>query len=159
RQEIARHCLGEVRALSADGLWAASSGWHSDRGVLWNAQTGRPVHEWVLGRWTHVFFTPDSRGLGISRGDEFSFWDVGTVRPIRRLPRDVTPFPGHVAFSADGRLMALEMAPAVLHLKEVATGRTVARFEDPHGDRVSWQGFTPDGSKLVVVTNFAQALH
>ena len=49
--------------------------------------------------------------------------------------------------------MALEMAPAVIHLKEVATGRTVAKLEDPHGDRATWQGFTPDGTQLVVVAS------
>ena len=55
--------------------------------------------------------------------------------------------------------MALEMAPAVIHLKEVATGRTVAKLEDPHGDRATWQGFTPDGTQLVVVANYASAIH
>jgi WD40 repeat protein len=106
-----------------------------------------------------VAFTPDSRTLVISRGDEFSFWDVETLRSVRRLPRDVTPYPGHVAFSPDGRLMALEMAPAVVHLKVVATGRTVAKLEDPHGDRATWQGFTPDGTQLVVVAKYARAIH
>ena len=55
--------------------------------------------------------------------------------------------------------MALEMAPAVIHLKEVATGRTVAKLEDPHGDRATWQGFTPDGTRLVVVASYASAIH
>jgi WD40 repeat protein len=159
RRHLASHPQGEVRALSADGRWAASCGWHSDRVRLWDAGTGQMVHEWVLGKQTSVCFTPDSRALVISRGDEFSFWDVETLQLVRRLPRDVTPFPGHVAFSPDGRLMALEMAPAVLHLKEVATGRTVARLEDPHGDRATWQGFTPDGTRLVVVSRYASAIH
>ena len=43
--------------------------------------------------------------------------------------------PGHVAFSPDGKLMALEMAPAVIHLIDAATFRTIAKLEDPHGDR------------------------
>jgi serine/threonine protein kinase/WD40 repeat protein len=159
RRNLGSHPQGEVQALSADGRWAATSGWHSDRVRLWNAATGQMVHEWVLGKWTTVFFTPDSRALIISRGDEFSFWDVETLQPIRRLPRNVTPFPGHVAFSPDGRLMALEMAPAVLHLKEVATGRTVAKLEDPCGDRANWQGFTPDGTRLVVLAKYASAIH
>ena len=121
--------------------------------------TGQMVHEWVVGKQTIVFFTPDSRALIIARGDEFSFWDVETLQPIRRLRRDVAHYPGHVAFSPDGRLMALEMAPAVIHLKEVATGRTVAKLEDPHGDRATWQGFTPDGTQLVVVARYASAIH
>jgi serine/threonine protein kinase/WD40 repeat protein len=159
RRHLESHPWGEVRALSGDGRWAASSGWHSDRVRLWDVETGRIVHEWVVGKQTNVFFTPDSRALIISRGDEFGFWDVATLRPIRRLRRDVALYPGHVAFSPDGRLMALEMAPAVLHLKDVATGRTVARLEDPHGDRATWQGFTPDGTQLVVVANYASAIH
>jgi hypothetical protein len=117
------------------------------------------VREWVVGKQTGVYFSPDSRSLIISRGDEFNLWDVETLQPIRRLPRDLTPFPGHVAFSPDGRLMALEMAPAVLHLKEVATGRTIAQLEDPHGDRANWQGFTPDGTQLVVMAKYASAIH
>jgi eukaryotic-like serine/threonine-protein kinase len=159
RRTLDSHPLGEVQALSGDGRWAASSGWHSDRVRLWNAGTGQLVREWVLGKQTYVCFTPDSRALIISRGDEFSFWDVETLQPIRRLPRDVTPFPGRVAFSPDGRLMALEMAPAVIHLKEVATGRTVAKLEDPCGDRANWQGFTADGTQLVVVAGYASAIH
>src|SRR5206468_2917145 len=101
----------------------------------------------------------DSRALIICRGDAFTFWDVDTLQPIRRLDRDVVLYPGHVAFSPDGKLMALEMAPAVIHLKEVATGRTVAKLEDPHGDRAGWMGFTPDGTQLVVVATYAQAIH
>jgi WD40 repeat protein len=159
QRHLGVHPSGEVRALSGDGRWAASCGWHSDRVRLWNLGTGQMVHEWVLGKQTSVCFTPDSRELIISRGDAFSFWDVETLRLIRRLPRDVTQFPGAVAFSPDGRLMAMEMAPAVIHLKEVTTGRTVAQFEDPHGDRATWQGFTPDGTRLVVVASYASAVH
>jgi WD40 repeat protein len=159
RRDLGVHPQGEVRALSADGRWAASCGWYSDRVRLWNAGTGEIVHEWVVGKRNHVFFTPDSRALIISRGDEFTFWDVASWQPIQRLPREVTQYPGWVAFSPDGRLMALEMAPAVIHLKEVATARTLARLEDPFGDRASWQGFTPDGTQLVVLANYASAVH
>jgi WD40 repeat protein len=159
RRELGGHPFGEVRALSADGRWAASSGWHSNRVRLWNAGTGEMIHEWNVGKRTSVYFTPDSRALIISRGAAFTFWDLETLQPILHLPRDVTPYPGHVAFSPDGRLMALEMAPAILHLKEVATGRTVAKLEDPYGDRPYWQGFTPDGTQLVVVSKYASAIH
>jgi serine/threonine protein kinase/WD40 repeat protein len=156
---LGSHPNGEVRTLSADGRWAASSGWHSDRARLWNAHTGQMVKEWILGKRTFPFFTPDSHVLIISKDDEFSFWDVETLQQIRVLRRDVAQFPGWVAIAPDGRLMAMEMAPAEIHLKEVATGRTVAKLEDPHSDRATWQGFTPDGTRLVVVAAYAGAIH
>jgi serine/threonine protein kinase/WD40 repeat protein len=160
RRELPPHPPdGEVRALSGDGRWAASCGWHSDRVRLWNVGTGEMAHEWAVGKQADVFFTPDSRALVIAGGDEFSFWDVQTFERIRQLRRDVTQYPGWVAFSPDGKLMALEMAPGVLHLMETATGRTVARLEDPHGDRATWQAFTPDGTRLVVVARYANAIH
>src|SRR5262249_50110573 len=40
RQELGVHPQGEGRALSGDGRWAASCGWHSDRGWLWEAGPG-----------------------------------------------------------------------------------------------------------------------
>ena len=55
--------------------------------------------------------------------------------------------------------MALEMAPGIIHLKDAATDRTVARLEDPHGDRAGWMSFTPDGTQLVVTAPYARAVH
>jgi serine/threonine protein kinase/WD40 repeat protein len=158
RAPLLEHPKAVYVDLSRDGRWMASSGWHSDRIRLWNAKIGKLVNEWTLSRAT-VFFTPDSRVLIIGEGHEFSFWDLATLQPIRRLHRDVTLYPGHVAFSSDGKLMALEMAPGVIHLQEVATGRTVAKLEDPNGDRAGWMGFTPDRTQLVVVAYYAQAIH
>ncbi len=159
RGELFLHPYAGHVALSRDGRWVASAGWLADRVLLWNAKTGKMVREWVVGNQTRMFFAPDSRALIICRGDAFTFWDVETLQPIRRLDRDVNTYPGYVAFSPDGKMMALEMAPAVIHLKEVATGRTVAKLEDPHGDRARWMGFTPDGTQLVVAAPYARAIH
>ena len=158
RAPLLEHQNAVYVALSRDGRWMASSGWHSDRVRLWNAKTGELVHEWTLPRAT-IFFTPDSGVLIVGQGHEFSFWSLTTLNLIRRLDRDVDLYPGHVAFSPDGKLMALEMSPGVIHLKELATGRTVAKLEDPHGDRAGWVGFTPDRTQLVVVCPYAQAIH
>jgi WD40 repeat protein len=158
-RQLGPHPMAGRIALSRDGAWAASAGWHSDRVRLWNAKTGKLVHEWKFGVENDVFFLPDSRALIISHGDSYEFWDVGSLQLIRRLQRDVALYPGYVAFSPDGKLMALEMAPAVVHLKEVDTGRTIVKLEDPHGDRATWMAFTPDGAKLVVVGLYARAIH
>jgi hypothetical protein len=84
---------------------------------------------------------------------------VKSLKEVQRIPRDVALYPGRTVFAPKTNLMAMEMAPGVVHLKEKSTGKTVAKLEDPHGDRATWMEFTPDGSQLVVVANYARAIH
>jgi WD40 repeat protein len=167
REPAVEHPLAGFVALSPNGQWLATSGWHSDRVRLWNAATGEKVHEWAMAA-TRVFFTPDSRTLVLGRAEDFSFWDLErlkplasgkSLQPVLQLRRDVAFHPGHSAFAPKTKLMAMEMAPGVVHLKDIATGRTVAKLEDPHGDRATWMCFTPDGTELVVVALYARAIH
>ena len=145
-------------ALSPDGKWVATSGWHTDEVRLWNARTGALIHEWPLHRaW--VTFTPDSRVLVLCLGEEFRFHDIASKDLVLRIRRDVAMHPGYVAFAPAAGLMALEMAPGVVHLKEMATGETVARLEDPHGERAAWLGLASDAGRLAVVAHYARAVH
>jgi serine/threonine protein kinase/WD40 repeat protein len=145
-------------AISPDGNWVATSGWHADEVRLWNARTGEMVKEWPLYR-TSVAFTPDSRTLVLGLGDEFRFHDVKTKELVLRIRRDVLMHPGYITFAPKVGLMALEMAPGIVHLKEIANGHTVARLEDPHGDGAAWMGLTSDAGRLAVVAPYAKAVH
>jgi WD40 repeat protein len=158
RKERLEHAAAGFVAFSPDAKWMATSGWNADKVRLWNAQTGEMVREWPLFR-TMSFFTPDNRVLILSQGEEYAFHDVESGRLLRRIRRDVAQYPGHVAFCPKTGLMALEMEPAVVHLKDIATGRTVAKLEDPHGDQISWMGFTPDGGQIVVNSTYSKAIH
>jgi WD40 repeat protein len=146
-------------ALSPDGERLATSGWHSDRVKVWDGLTGKLIKELEVGSQSPVFFTPDNREMIVARGLEFTFHDLNSLEVSRRMPRDIGLYPGHVAFTADGKLMALEMGPGVIHLKEITSGRTVAKLEDPHGDHSTWMSFTPDGTQLVVAARYAGAIH
>jgi serine/threonine protein kinase/WD40 repeat protein len=146
-------------ALTCDGQWAASYGWHSHSVKVWNARTGELVKEFELGNTAVARFSPDDKQLIISRYSDFSFYEVGSWQLVRTVPREFCPYPGHIAFSPDGSVMALELFPAVISLVDVATGRTLARLEDPHRDRSRWMDFTPDGTRLVVVSTYARAIH
>jgi WD40 repeat protein len=157
--ELIAHPKASYVALSSDARWIATSGWHSKLVRLWRAQDGKMIHEWNVIGAALVAFAPDARTLIISDADEFSFWDVETLKLTHRVRRDVALYPGHVAFSPDGQLMALEMAPGVIHLKDVLTTRTVAKLEDPGRDRAVWMSFSPDGTKLVVTAHYARAIH
>jgi WD40 repeat protein len=154
-----RHPMASYVALSPDAKWLATSGWHSDRAQLWNVASGQLVRDWAVGLQTRVAFTPDSQELIVARDSEFSFLKVETLETSRRLRREIGLYAGDLAFSPDGKLMAMEMAPAVIHLKEVSTGRTVAQLEDPFGDRSNVISFSRDGTKLIVVSTYSSAVH
>ncbi len=63
-------------------------------------------------------------------------------------------------FSPDqSHLLVLEDATKVLRLVEIETDRTVARLESPDLCSVNCATFSPDGSRLVVVTNEGPAVH
>jgi WD40 repeat protein/tRNA A-37 threonylcarbamoyl transferase component Bud32/Tfp pilus assembly protein PilF len=146
-------------AMSPDGRLLATWGWHSPHVKVWEVWTGKLVRELPLPR-TRVFFTPDGKHLIASRDEEYLFYDVRTWEVTRRIRRDVAGYPGVVAFSpTDGKLLALPMEPAVIHLKELATGRTVATLEDPLGDRATWLGFSPDGTQLAVTAAYNRCVH
>jgi len=149
----------EFVALSADAKWLATSGWHSDRVQLWNMESGKLVRDWIVALKTKVAFTPDSRELIVERSGEFQFVKIETLETTRSLRREIGLYPGTVAFSPDGKLMAMEMSPAVIHIKEVSTGRTVAQLEDPFGDRSNLISFTHEGTKLIVLSTYASAIH
>ena len=104
RRELGIHPQGEVRALSGDGRWAASSGWHSDRVRLWNAGTGQMVHEWVVGkrdgrllhpRQPRPDHLPGRRVQLLGRGDLAA--DPPAPPGCRPLPRSRGVLPGRQA--------------------------------------------------------------
>ena len=146
-------------AVSPDAERVASSGWHSDRVKVWDGRSGKLIKELETNSTSVVFFTPDNREMILARDNEFTFYDLNSFAVSRRMPREIGLYPGHVAFTADGKMMALEMAPGLIHLKEITSGRTVARLEDPHGDHSTWMSFTPDDTQLIVVARYAGAIH
>ncbi|MBK8001039.1 MAG: WD40 repeat domain-containing protein [Verrucomicrobia bacterium] len=146
-------------AVSGNADRLAAGGWHSHRVKVWDGSDGRLLKEWNAGSAAQVFFTPDQRELVVARDKSFVFLDLNSLVVTRRLPREAGLYPGHIAFTSDGKLMALEMAPGVVHLQEIASGRTIARLEDPHGDQSTWMSFTPDGTQLIVVARYPGAIH
>jgi serine/threonine protein kinase/tetratricopeptide (TPR) repeat protein/WD40 repeat protein len=127
-------------SVSPDGHWVAFGGPHvplqvydaATAEVVW--QAAEPGHE-------HCRFSPDGRWLvtGLDGGQLLA---VGSWEPGPQLgpgtPWDVT-----------AELAILGLHNGVYRLVELATGRELARLEDPaqcHGQAA----FTPDGAKVVV---------
>jgi WD40 repeat protein len=143
--------------LSPDGRWAATAGWNTPSVKVWDARTGALAEDLTTGSQNAVYFSPDGRTMITSLVGKYQFRGVPSWRPIRELHWEVPSYPGWVAFSPDRKLVALELSPAVVHLLDAASGRTLARLQD--SDRARWLGFTADGGRLVVVSGYSKAIH
>ena len=126
--------------VTPDGKWAAFGG-SPGPVFVHDAETGEQV--WSRpGVNGYCQFSPDGKWLGtdIDNGRLFA---VGTWQPGPQL--------GHgflTCFSRDGKLAILSTGEGPLRLVEVATGREVARFEDP--DKGSdHAALSADGATLV----------
>ncbi len=137
-------------AISPEGRWVVtgSHGSNADGMRLWDAQTGRLVHDFpsVLDEVKFVrSFSPDGRWLAV-HWDGWVLFETTTWTPRVRLFRGVS---SDLAFAPDSRTAVYDDRAGTLILVEVETGRELARLEDPEQARIAALEFTPDGSHLV----------
>jgi eukaryotic-like serine/threonine-protein kinase len=148
-------------AVSADGRWLAVGGWKEAGVRVWDLRLRRLERilrpkEPVGDKSYFVGFSQDARRLvsctSSDAGLSYHFWRVGTWEPGLRIDRD-----GGVlyrpAFTGDGRLMALAIAPDQVMLADAATGRDLARLTTLQPVSPTPLVFSPDGTKLIASTN------
>ena len=146
------HYDARVIAVSPDGGLVAT-GSHSGAGAkIWEASTGKPVHELLVNtnNSTNVAFSPDGRRLAASGG----LWDTETWRQVRPLESHYA-----TAFSPDGKIFATENGKGIVRLVDPETGREFARLEDPHQDRAGSLCFSHDGAELVATETDSSTIH
>ena len=135
-----RDTPGGRQSVTPDGKWVMFGG-SPGPVFVHDAETGKLV--WSMpGENGRCLFSPDGKWLAtdIDNGRLFA---VGTWQPGPQLGH------GYLAcFSRDGTMAVLSTGEGPLRLVEVATGREVARFEDP--DKGSDQAaLSADGATLV----------
>ena len=129
-------------ALSPDGRWLATGRQVAGRIELWDASTG--IFQRTLEREGALpQFSPDGKWLSVG-GKEGRLIEVGSWNDGVKL--------GNAArFAPDGKMLAVWTDTAALRLVETATGRELARLEDPDFEMVHDILFTPDGLRLITV--------
>ena len=84
-----------------------------------------------------------------STGTEYRFWHPGDWRPAHRIQRSVNgDLPGPMAFSADGKLLALTYTTRNVHLVSPGTGELLAELEPMPDNEIIALALSPDGSEL-----------
>ncbi len=156
-------------AVSPDGRWMAVGGWYEAGVRVWDVRQRRlesvlRPKDAISDTKFFIGFSPDGRWLisstFLDAGTQFyQFWHVGTWEPGLRidLKHNVTAARSP-AFTADGRLMALAIAPDQVLLADAATGRELARLTTLQLLNPAPLVFSPDGTKLVASTNQKTAL-
>jgi RNA polymerase sigma factor (sigma-70 family) len=121
----------------------------------WDVATGKKLFEAKVGGCVYCLaFSPDGRLVACGAHSLAALIDATTGRVVHRLLRDDRPIYGHVAFSADGRRLAIasgytgrEETSKLVDLWDVATGKHLRRFETPSIVRLA--SLSPDGSRLL----------
>ncbi len=133
---------------------AASTSRAPARVTVWSAADGRVLWRTPpLQDRMDLAFSPDSARLAVGSGREISVWRVDDGAEVVRLPR-AWPDDLHapVAFSLDGRVLALAWSRTVVQLVDADTWRPLVSLEAPLPGIVSHLAFSPDGSRLAAAT-------
>ncbi|MGO9470679.1 MAG: protein kinase domain-containing protein [Isosphaeraceae bacterium] len=156
-------------AVSPDGRWLAVGGWKEAGVRVWDLQGLRLERilrpKDVVGDLVFfIAFSADGRWLVSNTQPDGApkscrFWHVGTWEPGLRIDHERHGNANRApAFTRDGRMMALGIAPDQVLLADSATGGELARLTTLQSVTPTPLVFSPDGTKLVASTNQKTAL-
>jgi WD40 repeat protein len=137
--------------LSPDARWLACGTWHGSGVKVFDVQNGKLALSVPEANNSSAAFSPDGKWLVIGTGPEYRLWSVGSWEPGLRIARaETTDIPGPIAFTPDGRMLALVPSGPLLRLIDPASGLELATLEAPDVEvRIQALSFSPDGAYLV----------
>jgi tetratricopeptide (TPR) repeat protein len=147
-------------AISPDGRWVATSAWRGGpTGVVkvWDADTGVWLRDLEVGGDAQVAFSGNGRWLATGIGREFCLWRVGTWERGRVI--NAGGGHGELAFSPDGRVLAVARTSLLVQLLDPDTGAELASLAVPDPQGLASLRFSADGGLLVAGHDGSQECH
>jgi WD40 repeat protein/serine/threonine protein kinase len=141
------HWTGDTRAAFNPAGTLLAAGSRDGRVRLWDVATGKPagVLQGHRDLCVDVAFRPDGKQFAsVSYDGTVRLWDMATRSTIAVFR---APSGYRLAYSADGRLIAVSMTDSV-RLWDTQTHQELAVL--PHGGKVAGLAFSPDGTRLAV---------
>jgi WD40 repeat protein len=150
-------------AFSPDGRWVAGGTRQGDGTKVWDVASGREVAKLPGSRPkasdAEVAFSPDGKWLVTGNQEQYRFYTVGSWRPGRVIPRrKVEGWPGPLAYSPDGRLLALAPSPLRVQLLDAVTNEPVVALTPADCGELRALRFRPDGRLLAAATAASEVL-
>jgi WD40 repeat protein len=141
-------------AISPDGRWVAGGNWWGWQvsAWVWNADTG--MMAWQMpgdagrGR-TRLAFSPDGRWLVTAAPPSYRFWKVPSWEPGPVIALDHGY--GALAFSGDGKLVAISPSPGIVRLLNAGNGQALATLAAPDPHVFTRLHVSDDGARLAAV--------
>jgi WD40 repeat protein len=146
--------------ISPDGRWVVCVNWGGEGTRVIDVASGANVLSLEHGDSSGAAFSGDGRWLAIARTAEYRLWSVGSWEPGLRIEREVVSgAAGEMAFSPDGRILAIAPSCNVVRLVEPASGRELATLEAPGVQmRAASVCFSGDGS-LLAAASVGKVIH
>jgi WD40 repeat protein len=152
-------CTFDTYRFSPDGnLFLAITSRHRYEVSWWAYPSWEPLRSWQIGQeWPgiprDIAFRPDGRLLALLHDHGVLLFEVPGGALRSQLPFDLTQAMGGLAFSPDGRHLAVHSGPRAVIL-DVETGEQVAEVRLAT-KFIMQAAFTPDGRYLATVSNEA----
>jgi WD40 repeat protein len=134
--------------LSPDGRLAASGAMKASDVRIFDAPSGRQLHT-LDSDSAAPWFSPDGRLLVVAEVARFTFYETENWQPVHRIETvSGGIWPGSLAFSDDGKLMAVEMGHDI-QLINTADFSPIATFSVPANEVIESVRFSSDMRYLI----------
>jgi len=136
-------------ATSPDGKWVARGNYQGNGVEVWDGQTGKLLRNLPAEGTATVAFSPDGQWL-VTAATEYKFWRTDSWKP-HSVIQGIADLGGRMAFTPDGKVLAVKVSRDLVRLVETSTKRVLADLEaTPRPARVQGLCFSPDGTQLAV---------